>query len=167
MKHWNVPGVVTWKCSSLPRAKNLSRETEHVFGTSRRDPIAFAYFHIKALTKSPDSLKEYLHAHVLRIVFLRLKSSSIPEYQSLSHYQRLDLALTDGIITQSVRTLIGQIEFEANSKILISVFVNFLKEIQESPLEFQPVFQQLLEDKEIFQEDEEALRLNQGFIRVL
>ena len=50
---------------------------------------------------------------------------------------------------------------------LISVFLNFLKEIQESPLEFQPIFSQLSSDAEIFERDEEAQRLNRNYIRVL
>ena len=167
MNHWYVPGVLTSTPTSLPRAKNLSRESEHRWGTSHRDPISFAYPHIKSLVRAPDGLKNYLHEHTYRIVFLRLKNSSIPNYQSLAYHERLDLALTEGIITNSIRTLIYQIEFEKNPKTLISVFLNFFKEIQKSPLEFQPTFNELLSDRDIFRDDEDAFNLNRGYIRVL
>ena len=167
MKHWSVPGVFTDTPKSLPRAKNLSREAEHHCGTSKRDPIAFSYFHVKGLIKLPDALQNYLYTHAFRIIFQRLENSSMPNYQNLGYNERLDLALNEKIISQSIRSLLFQIEFEKNPIKLISVFLNFLKEIQESPLEFQPIFSQLSSDAEIFERDEEAQRLNKNYIRVL
>jgi hypothetical protein len=167
MKHWYVPGVVTNEPATLPRARNLERTTEHIHGTSCRDALAFAYSHIKALTKVPETLQNYLLGHTYRLIFMRMDQKSKAKYESLSHNERLDLALTSGIITESIRSLIFQIEFERETKVLIAVFVNLLKELEKGPLEFQPLMQQLLGDEELFQADEEATRLNKGIIRVL
>jgi hypothetical protein len=167
MKHWYVPGVTTAAPLTLPRMKNLSRETEHVYGTSRRDPIAFAYQTIKGLIDSPEELQLYLNDHIFRLIFLRLDKSSIPRYEKLSHNERLDLALTEGILDDSLRSLVFQIQTERSSKVLLSVFLNFLKNFQSEPLEFQPLFSQLISDKEIFEEDEEAINSNNLIIRVL
>ena len=167
MKHWFVPGVTTEHPSTLPRRKNLSRETEHLYGTSQRDPLSLAYNSIKDLSSSPQLLQRYLRDHVFRLIFLKLNKSSIPRYEKLSHNERLDLALTEGIINDSLRSLVFQIETESNSQVLLSVFLNFLKQFQSSPLEFQPLFRQLAEDKEIFSENEEIIDLNRQVFRVL
>ena len=167
MKHWYVPGVTTKSPATLPRSKNLSRETEHTFGTSKRDPLAFAYNYIKSLQNSPETLQDYLTCHIFRLIFLRLDKSSIPKYECLSHNERLDLALTEGILNESLRSLVYQIENERNAKVLCSVFINFLKEFQKTPVEFQPLFSQLLEDKEIFEDDLEAIGMNNTIVRIL
>jgi hypothetical protein len=167
MKHWFVPGVTTENPSTLPRRKNLSRETEHVYGTSKRDPLALAYDAIKSMVSNPQSLQSYLQYHVFRLIFLKLNKSSIPNYEKLSHNERLDLALTEGIINHSLRSLVFQIETETNPQVLLSVFLNFLKQFQSSPLEFQPLFRQLVEDREIFEENDEISDLNHKVIRVL
>ena len=167
MKHWYVPGVTTKSPTTLPRSKNLSRETEHIYGTSKRDPLALAYHYIKSLQGSPETLQEYLSCHIFRLIFLRLDRSSIPKYESLSHNERLDLALTSGILNETLRSLVYQLETEADPKTLLSVFLNFLKHFQKSPIEFQPLFSQLLEDKEIFEEDFDTIELNDTIIRIL
>ena len=146
MKHWYVPGVYTYKPETLPIAKNLSRNIENIFGTSLRDPIAFSYSNIKSLFDSNGGLQEFFYTHAYRIVFSRLEKSSI---------------------TESLRTLVFQIEFEKDRRALVSIFLNFLKEIQKTPLEFQPLFSQLVEDKDIFTDDEEIRVLNKNFVRVL
>jgi hypothetical protein len=167
MKHWYVPGVYTRPSIALPRSKNLSRDSEHVYGTSHRDGICFSYTHIKSLINFPESLQNYLYTHAYRIIFKKLENSSIPNYQSLSYHERLDLCITEGLITESLRALVYQIEFETDPIRLISVFLNFLKEIQNSPLEFQPLFDQLVKDKEIFEDETEVKSLNKNFVRVL
>lgn len=167
MKHWYVPGVTTQAPTTLPRSKNLSRESEHIFGTSKRDPLAFAYNYIKSILISPETLQQYLACHIFRLIFLRLDKSTLPKYECLSHNERLDLALTEGILNESLRSLVYQIENESNSKVLISVFLNFLKEFQRSPVEFQPLFSQLIEDKEIFEDDLEAFEMNNSIVRIL
>jgi hypothetical protein len=167
MKHWCVPGVTTNPIASLPRAKNLCRETEHIYGTSNRDPLSFSYYHIKSLMKTPEILQNYLYTHALRIIFLRLDKSKHPKYESLNVNERLDLALTERILTESLRALVFQIEVETEPFALVAVFVNFLKEFRKSPLEFQPLFNQLVGDKDIFGQDEEVLSLNRNFTRML
>src|SRR5574343_1222700 len=109
MKHWFVPGVTTESPSTLPRRKNLSRETEHMYGTSRRDPLALSYDTIKSMISSPETLQVYIKDHVFRLIFLKLNKSSIPNYEKLSHNERLDLALTEGIINDSIRSLVFQV----------------------------------------------------------
>ncbi|CAG9316054.1 unnamed protein product [Blepharisma stoltei] len=165
--HWYVPGVSHHNPKSLPKAKNISRDFEHISGTSKRDHLAIAYNTVKDLyfRRSSTSLKNYMIIHTQRIVNEKLDAAGFHNFHRLSDNERIDLALTQNLLTISTVTHLHQLQTESNPRALVSIFINFLREIQPSPLYFEPLITLLSSDSKIFPEDEEIRKINRNVVR--
>lgn len=165
--HWYVPGVVHTSSPSLPQAKNLSRNFEHISGTSKRDALALAYSTITDLynQRSHENLKNYLNIHAHRLVNEKLGIAGFKNYHRLSHNERVDLALAKSLLNISTVTHLQQLEQETDGRKLLSIFINFLREIQSAPLYFEPLISLVRSDARIFPEDSEMQKINRNIVR--
>ena len=165
MNHWLVPGVSPTHTQSLPRGPNLTRAAESVLGTSKRDSVAFSYSHIKKLLDSNqvEALREFLVATVLRLVCSALHKQHV----KLSVEERLDLALVAGVLRPGQRMQIQQLLTEADPRRLLTVFLILLRELQPSPLYFEPLVTLCMKDESLFPASADVDFLNRTCLRSL